>query len=287
MAEQNHAAEQPRTSLESRRRNRQDPTPPTARRSSWGRHGLILAAQIATIVVFLAIIQWIVDAGLVSPIYLASPTQVWSAFVELLLKESLVYHLLVTLAEAVVGIAISLVLGVATGLAMGLSKPFGQFIRPFLSAGMSVPKVTLIPLIALYLGIGAPAKIFVVFLFTYFIFVYNTLAGIVGVDPKIIRVLESYGASTWQITRKALLPSATASIVAALTVTAGTGIVGALFAEMNSSTAGLGNLLTQSIGLYDTASTFALVIVSTLFSAGLIALIGWLEQAVLMRWKNS
>ncbi len=246
---------------------------------------VILVAQIAVLAVVLFAVQQAVDSGAVKSIYLASPTQVLAAFPKLVEEQNLFYHLYVTLSEAAVGVLIGGVLGIATGIYMGLFPRVNQFLNPFLVWAMAVPKVTIIPLLTLYLGIGYGHKVFIIFLFSYFLFVFNTIAGIRQVQENHVKVAKTLGASHRQIVWKVILPSAIPSIMAAVRIEAATCLVAALFAEMVASKAGLGNLLNKLTGIYDTAGTFALVILITTISLLIIFLVEWLEKRVLLKWK--
>lgn len=246
---------------------------------------VILVAQIAVLAVVLFAVQQAVDSGAVKTIYLASPTQVLEAFPKLVEEQNLLFHLYVTLSEAAVGVLIGGVLGVATGIYMGLFPRVNQFLNPFLVWAMAVPKVTIIPLLTLYLGIGYGHKVFIIFLFSYFLFVFNTIAGIRQVQENHVKVAKTLGASHRQIVWKVILPSAIPSIMAAVRIEAATCLVAALFAEMVASKAGLGNLLNKLTGIYDTAGTFALVILITTISLIIIFLVEWLEKRVLLKWK--
>lgn len=260
--------------------------PATARTSTRARFAL-LGGQILLVAVVLAFVQWAVDSGRIKRIYLASPTEVLGAYPALFTEQNLLGNLLLTLGEAAAGASLALVLGVATGIWMGLSSAANTFLNPFVAALMAVPKVTIIPLLTLYLGIGAAHKIVIVFLFCYFLFVYNTIAGIRQVSDNHLKVARSFGAGRAQIIRKVILPSATTSIVAAIKVETGTALVAALFAEITASKGGLGNLLNRAVGVYDTASVFALVLFTTVLSALIISGVGLLERKVLLRWKHS
>ncbi|MEU6129526.1 ABC transporter permease subunit [Saccharopolyspora sp. NPDC047091] len=247
----------------------------------------LLGGQLLLVAAVLAVLQWAVDSGRVKRIYLASPTEILGAYPALFTEQDLLGNLLLTLGEAAAGASLALVLGVATGVWMGLSRNAGTFLNPFVAALMAVPKVTIIPLLTLYLGIGAAHKIVIVFLFCYFLFVYNTIAGIKQVSADHLKVARSFGASRAQLIRKVVLPSATTSIVAAIKVETGTALVAALFAEITASKGGLGNLLNRAVGVYDTASVFALVLFTTVLSALIISGVGLLERKVLLRWKHS
>ena len=259
---------------------------PSRLRSAFSRKNLaILAGQIAVVVIILALLQWLVDSGRVGSIYLASPTQILGVFPHLITEENLFGNLLITLYEAVVGTALAFVFGVSTGIYMGLSRVGERFLNPFIGAAMAVPKVTIIPLLTLYLGVGVNHKIVIVFLFGYFLFVFNTIAGIKQVQDSHVKVARVNGASRLQTVVKVILPSASPSIVAALRIEAGTALVAALFAEIIASKAGLGNMLNRAIGVYDTATLFALVLSITVFSVFILSAVNLLEKKVFLRWK--
>lgn len=261
-------------------------TPTTRRRRRPRRvRGGILIAQLLVVVAGLALMQWAVDSGTVKTLYLASPTQIVEAFPDLVVEGNLFGNLLVTLWEATLGVVLGFAFGVGTGVLMGLSRAVEQFLRPFVSAAMAVPKVTIIPLLTFYIGIGIEHKVAIVFLFSYFLFVFNTLAGIRQVDANHLKIARVNRASQWQTVTKVILPSASPTIVAALRIEAGTALVAALFAEIIASKAGLGNMLNTAVGKYDTPSIFGLVLAITVFSVLVIAAVDLLEKKVLLRWK--
>ncbi len=187
------------------------PTPAVSRAGRWRaalsrKNVAILAGQLAVVVVVLAILQWLVDSGRVGSMYMASPTQILGVFPHLITEEHLFGNLLITLYEAVVGTVLAFVFGVGTGIYMGLSRTGERFLNPFVGAAMAVPKVTIIPLLTLYLGVGVNHKIVIVFLFGYFMFVFNTIAGIKQVQESHLKVARANGASRLQTIIKVILP---------------------------------------------------------------------------------
>lgn len=247
--------------------------------------GLLLLGQLLVVAAILAILQGLVDSGTVKRIYLASPSQVLAAFPKLLFKNDLLGNTCVTLTEALVGTSLAFVAGVGTGIYMGLSRTTERFLNPFVAGLMAVPKVAIIPMITLYLGVGMEHKIAIVFLFGYFVFVYNTIAGIKQVQENHLKVAKALGASRAQLIFKVILPSAIPSIMAAVRIEAGTALVATLFAEIFASKAGLGNMLNRAIGVYDTASLFGLVLVITVLSVVIIFAVDQFERRVLLKWK--
>jgi len=224
-------------------------------------------------------------SGLVNTLYLPAPSAIVRSFIPLLTSGVLLHHTLVTLSEFAVGFGAAIVAGVGLGLALVLTPGAERFAAPFVAALMSVPKVAIVPLLALWLGIGFGHKAWIIFLFAVFQILYSTIAGIKQTRAEHLKVARAFKASTWQTIWKVILPSAVPTIFAALRVSASVGLVGALFAEMLSSKEGLGNLIDRATASLDTPTSFALVIVVTALAVAMIAVIDRIERVFFLQWR--
>ncbi|MBB3181492.1 ABC transporter permease [Variovorax sp. Sphag1AA] len=242
-------------------------------------------AQGLTVLVLLLAWEWAVRSNTVNALYLPAPTAIVESFGPLLAQGRLLHHTAVTLAEFAVGYAAAVFGGIGLGVLLVLVPSAERFAHPFIGALMSVPKVAIVPLLALWLGIGFTHKVAIVFLFAVFQIVYSTVAGIKQTRREHLKVARAFRASTLQTVFKVILPSAMPTIFAALRVSASVGLLGALFAEMLSSKEGLGNLITRSTASLDTAETFALIALVTLLAVAMIAALDLLERMVFLRWR--
>ena len=215
------------------------------------------------------------------------PTRVIKEIIDLFAQGEIFPNLLVTLQEFLAGYLLAAVAGIGTGLFLVLVPRAEAFFGPFLSALLAVPKVTIIPLLMLWLGIGLSHKIAIVFLFCFFTIAFNTITGVKQTAENHLKVARVFEASRFQTIVKVILPSAAPTIFAGLRVSAATGLVGALFGEMIASKDGLGNLLVKATSLYDTAKAFAIITIVTVVSVLIIALIDRLEKKVFLKWKSS
>lgn len=247
---------------------------------------MLLVGRLVLLFGVLAICELLVRGGIVSSLYLPAPTDVLVQAWQLLGGGSGFYmNLGVTLREFVIGYLVAVVAGIALGLLLGLVPLAEAFFRPFLAALMAVPKVTVIPLLTLWLGLGLGHKIVIVFLFCFFPIVYNTIAGVQQTSEDHLKVARSLRASRVQLIGKVILPSAIPTILAALRTEAAAAIVGAIFGEMVASKAGLGNGLNEATTLYDTPKAFAFIILITLVSVLSVTVIDQLERRVLLKWR--
>ncbi|PXY30326.1 ABC transporter permease [Prauserella coralliicola] len=255
---------------------------PAARRR---RAGLFLG-QVALLAGVLALCEALVRGNVVSSLYLPAPTDVLDEVVLLLSGDNGFYgNLAVTLQEFLTGYLLAVAAGILFGLFLALVPLAEAFFRPFLAALMAVPKVTVIPLLTLWFGLGLGHKVIIVFLFCFFPIVYNTIAGVKQTSADHLKVARSFRASRFQVITKVVLPSAVPTIFAALRVEAAAALVGAIFGEMVASKAGLGNGLTEATSLYDTPRAFAFIILITLVSVASVTVIDQLEKRVFLKWR--
>lgn len=251
------------------------------------RLGTVTLAQLVVLGLGLLLWELAVRAGSISTLYLPSPIAIADALVTLVKSGELAHHTSITLAEFVVGYAAAVVVGIGGGLIIALVPWFERFAAPFVAACMSVPKVAIVPLLALWLGIGFSHKAVIVFLFAVFQIFYSTVAGVKQAQRSHLRVAWAFGARSSQTIRKVLLPSAVPTIFASLRVSASVGLVGALFAEMLSSKSGLGNLISRAGAALDTPTTFALVLIVTVLAVAMVATLGLAERTLFLRWRSA
>jgi ABC-type nitrate/sulfonate/bicarbonate transport system permease component len=176
------------------------------------------------------------------------------------------------------GFALSIAVGVPLGLAMGRSPLISTIIEPFVAALYASPQVAFLPLLIIWLGIGITSKVALVFLGSFIIMVVNTEAGVAQVDPRLIETARSFTANERQILVKIVLPGALPFILAGMRLAIGRSLVMVVVAEIYASNKGLGYLIFQAGGLYDTAQVFVGVGVLAAAGVTLTALLRHLER---------
>jgi NitT/TauT family transport system permease protein len=118
----------------------------------------------------------------------------------------------------------------------------------------------------------------------FFVVFLNTYAGVRDVNPLFINAIRIMGGSQWHVLRQVIMPSATSWVITGLKVSVPYALVGTVIGEFMSSNRGIGFLISQATGLFDTTSVFSglivLSIVGAIFNQGL----GRLETFFL-RWR--
>ena len=175
--------------------------------------------------------QWILPA----------PTQIISSFWQ---SRSLIfYHLIPTVVEAIVGLIGAVFVAIFIAVLMERFKTMRKIIYPFLILSQTIPFIILAPLLTLWFGFGLFPKIIIISLVCFFPITINLIDGFQGVDPAILRLLTSMGASQKQIFKWVKWPASLPNFFSGLKIAATYSILGAVVSEWMGTDRGLGILL--------------------------------------------
>jgi sulfonate transport system permease protein len=184
--------------------------------------------------------------GLVTPEVLPSPSDIGSAFAELVRLGDLQGALPVSLGRALTGLAIGGTTGLTIGLFAGLWRiGEGLFDAP-LQMLRTIPFIALVPLFITWFGIGELAKLMVIIAATIFPMYLNTYAGVRSVDPKLIEAASIFGLSHRQTAWHVILPTALPSILVGLRYASGAALLALVVAEQINASSGIGYILNNA-----------------------------------------
>lgn len=245
----------------------------------WALRGASVAAILAA---------WQAYGSSINPVLLSDPAAVAVAFGDMVRDGTLPQALLDSLAVLGAGFGLGAVTGIVGGLAAGRSEILRALLDVPVSALYAVPAVALIPVIVLWFGFAATAKIVVVFLFTVFTVFINTLRGVREADPELAEVARSFCSGERRIWADLVLPSALPFIVTGLRLAVGRALIGVIVAEYYTSASlagGLGDLIQTNASNFDTARMFVPVVVIAALGVVLTALLELAERR-LAPWRN-
>jgi NitT/TauT family transport system permease protein len=213
--------------------------------------------------VVLALAFWEVVARLtgVNSLYLPRPSQIVISLVTMFATGGLVVDLMMTLYRIFAGFAIALVVGVLLGVWISTSWRVRAIADMWIAALYPLPKVTLIPLLIIWLGTGGPFMLTISTLGAIFPILINTVLGVRQCDPGLVLAARDLGATPQQIVRKVLIPSAIPSIFAGVRLGLGVSIILVVAAEMVVGKVGLGARLYLAGQILETEQVFAVLIV--------------------------
>ena len=244
----------------------------------------VIAGRVAVGLLMVVAWQGGVAAGVVDPFFLSQPTAIARRLTEWVASGSLWPHLLVTLAESFLGLAIGATLGIVVGFALARAPFAASVLEPYITMMNAVPRVVLAPLFLLWFGLGIWSKVALAVTLVFFITFFNTYQGVRSADRVILDNVRMLGATERQLVRHVLVPSALTWIFSSLQTSLGFAMVGAVVGEYLGATRGLGYVIAQAEGTFDTTGVFAGMTVLALVVVAVSAAVSRAERW-LLRWR--
>lgn len=241
------------------------------------------AAAIA-FVVLLAVWEVSVRKGWISPIFLPSPSAVLAALGDLWQAGTLWRHISQSLVRLAGGWTLGTLAGLAAGLSMGVWSLGRSVGVPFVSALFPIPKISLLPLLILWLGIGEASKITTIALGVFFPTAIATYAAIDAVPRNLIRMAQSFDMPAADVLRKIVLPGALPGILAGFRISTSIALILLVSAEMIGAEYGIGAFILQAGNLMLTDQLLAGVLMISIL--GLVVGTGLTRlEKRLLRWR--
>jgi sulfonate transport system permease protein len=248
------------------------------------RRGYVFELQILLGLVLLGLWQWLATVKLLDPFFVSRPSAILTRVATWISTGTLWRHLATTLEEALLGLIIGSALGIALGFVFARSPLVAAVCDPYIKMLNAIPRVVLAPLFLLWFGLGIWSKVALSVTLVFFVMFFNTYQGVRDASRVLIDNVRMLGASERQLMRHVLVPSALTWIFSSLQTSLGFAMVGAVVGEYLGATRGLGYVISQAEGTFDTTGVFAgmavLAIVVVIISHGVTRLERWL-----LRWK--
>jgi len=215
---------------------------------------------------------------LINPMFMSAPSLVFKAAYQLFASGEIFNDLYVSGIEFVVGYILSIVVAIPFGIAIGWYKRFAYVCDPFVNAMNATPRIALLPLVIIWLGIGIISKVGIIFLGAVFPLLINTRDGVKTTPHNLLTAARSFGASDWQIFRSVVLPSTVPFILTGLRLAVGRALIGVMVGELYAATAGIGFMITVAGATFQTDKVFVGVLIFAISGMTLTAVIDRYEH---------
>jgi NitT/TauT family transport system permease protein len=244
---------------------------------------MIWLGRAAILLGFLA--AWQLASGrLIPKMFVSDPVSIGTTIAQWIQDGSLWNHVTTSLITLLIGYVLGATIGIAAGFLLGLMRFADRTLAPFIAALYGLPKVALLPLFVIFLGIGIESKVALVAVVVAFLLFYNTRDGVRDIDPDLIDSLRLLGATQLEILRKVLFPAALPWIYTGLRVAVGYALTTTVVGEVLSSNRGIGYLIESSAGRFNSAGVFAAVVVLVVLSLIITATLSRMELSS-SRWR--
>lgn len=229
----------------------------------------------------LLIILWevIVDGFSINPQVLPSPLAIVSAYITNALI--LIPHITQTLLETVIGLILAVIFGTGIAIVLRLSPLGRKILYPVIIISQTIPIIALAPLFLIWYGFTILPKVIIVTLVCFFPIAIAFADGMEKINPEIIKLLQSMGATRLRILTMAEIPGALPSFFSGLKIAAAYSVTGAMVGEYVGGYQGLGIFMESAAHSYATAEVFVSIVIASLLSIVLFSLVFVLEYFLL------
>lgn len=243
--------------------------------------------KIAATLLFLLMWEILPRTGLLNPLFIPPLSEVLVTISDQIVNGALASHTLISLQRAFSGLLVAVLVGLPLGLVLGgWFSRLQQGLEPLMELLAQANPVILAHIIIFFIGIGEPAKIFIIAWLCIWPITFSTITGIRTVDRSMLKAARSLGLGRWQLFVKVVLPASAPSIFTGLRLAAGYAFIMLIASEMMGASSGLGWLVVQSQESYHAPRIFAGATVITFLAVATDQLIKLIEGRVVV-WSDS
>jgi ABC-type nitrate/sulfonate/bicarbonate transport system permease component len=190
-----------------------------------------------------------------------------------------------TLTKTAIAYAIAVVLGVSLGILVGSVRLLRDVLNPFVIAAYGIPKILILPWIILLTGFGTTPAILYGTLHATFPIMLMVIGGVRDVDRTLITVARAYGATTWQLYWKVILPAIVPSVLAGMRLGIVFCLLGVLVVEMFAGVRGMGYVMGSLANGFKAPELFAATALVSAASIAIVLTLDWLNDR-LSHWRT-
>jgi len=212
----------------------------------------------------LLICEMIGRAGLIDPFFLPTPSAMLTSLWGMTITGEIFPHVGISILRALSGYLIAAVLGLFIGLLVAWSRIFETIFDPLIELIRPISTFALVPVMFVWFGIGNASKTAIIVKGCFFPIVINTIAGIKGVDARLVQAARSLGAEGRRLWTMVLIPSAMPSIITGMRISTAMSMLSIVGVEMLAADSGIGFLVIDAQRTFATDRMFAGIIVISL-----------------------
>ena len=245
------------------------------------RRYTILTTQI-TILIF-GLILWEIAAKLnwIDTFLTSYPSQIWELFLQYTQNGNLFYHVGISVLETIAGFLAGTILGIIIAIGLWWSDFWAKVLDPYLVVLNSLPKTALAPIIIIWVGAGYSGIIVTAITISIVVTIMNMFVSFISVDEDKIKLLQTFGATKYQILKKVILPYSIPTMISTLKVNIGLSWVGVIVGEFLVSKAGIGYLIVYGGQVFKLDLVMMSVFILALISALMYKVIAILEEKII------
>ena len=241
---------------------------------------VVLFFKIFIIILFLGLWEVCARVGILNSFLTSYPSKIFITIFDLFKENNLFSHIWVTLYETIISFSLASIIGIAVASILWSSKTIAKILDPYLTVLNSLPKISLGPLIIIWVGANVKSIIFMALLIAVFTTIINMYNSFINTDPSKITLMKSFGASKITIFTKLIFRGNIPSLVNTLKINISLSLIGVIMGELLVSKQGLGYLITYGSQVFNLNLVITSIFILAIMSYLLYILIDLLEKKI-------
>lgn len=249
------------------------------------RKTAIVATQVLILLIFFIVWEVTAHYEIVDPFLVSQPSRMLKFLIKLYNEGSLLRHIWVTCYETIVGFVAGTIVGTLVAIVLWSSDFISRVLDPYLVVLNALPKIALGPIIIFWVGNGEPAIIVITLTISLVVTIISVLSGFNEVDEDKIKLLQTFGATKFQILRYVVFPASIPTMISALKINVGLSWVGVIVGEFLVAQEGLGFLIVFGGQVAQLDMVMTSIIILALAAYLMYQVVASIEKRFL-KWRN-
>lgn len=242
---------------------------------------LVTLSQILILIFIIVIWQLLADLSLINTFITSSPKDILSTIINLYQTNNLFIHIWVTLYETIISFLLGTILGIIIAIILWYNKFISKVIDPYLTVINSLPKVSLGPILIIWIGANIKSIIIMALLISLIVTIITVYNGFNSTDQNKIKLLKSFKATKLQMLKYLILPSNYPTIISSLKINISMSLIGVIMGELLVSKQGIGYLIMYGSQVFNLDLVMTGIVILMIVSYLMYIIISKLEKILI------
>lgn len=242
---------------------------------------LIILSQLLILIIAILLWQFLANHQLINTFITSSPKQILETIITLYKTNDLFTHIWITTYETIISFALGTIIGIIIAIILWYNKFISKVIEPYLTILNSLPKVSLGPILIIWIGANIKSIIIMALLISVIITIITVYNGFNSTDPNKIKLLKSLNATKFQILKYLILPSNYPTIISSLKINISMSLIGVIMGELLVSKQGIGYLIMYGSQVFNLNLVITGIIILMIVSYIMYLIVSYLEKILI------
>lgn len=242
---------------------------------------LVLTTQILILIFLILLWQFLANHNLINTFITSSPKQVLDTIINLYQTNNLFHHIWITSYETIISFVLGTIIGIIIAIILWYNRFISKVIDPYLTILNSLPKVSLGPILIIWVGANINSIIVMALLISVIITIITVYNGFISTDINKIKLLKSFNANKFQILRYLILPSNYPTIISSLKINISMSLIGVIMGELLVSKQGIGYLIMYGSQVFNLDLVISGIIILMIVSYIMYLIISYIEKILI------